>query len=67
MVNMGINPGFGYFDLTMLWYAIPAAALGGLVGARFSKIFSDATVKRLFMASIAVVIVFNVINGLFII
>ena len=67
LVSMGVTIGFGAFDLRMLLFVVPAAALGGLVGARFSKIFSDTTVKRLFTAAIAVVIIFNVINGIFVI
>ena len=67
LVTMGVTIGYSYFDLRILAFVIPAAALGGLIGAKFSKIFSEATVKRLFMGAIFAVIVLNIVNGLFII
>jgi hypothetical protein len=63
---MGQTPGFDYFDLTMLPYVIIAAAIGGLLGARLSKVFSEATVKRLFQATLCVVILLNISNALFV-
>ena len=62
IIIMGATIGYGYFDLSMLLYVIPAAALGGLLGAMFSKLFSDETVKKLFMSAIAAVIVLNIFN-----
>ena len=67
LVTMGITVGFGYFDLPILAYVIPAAAVGGFIGAKFSKIFSGDTVKKLFMAALSAVILLNIVNGLFII
>ena len=67
LVTMGVTIGYGYFDLPMLAFVIPAAALGGLIGAKFSKVFSDTTVKRLFMAAISAVILLNIVNGLFLV
>ena len=67
LVTMGVTIGYGYFDLSILAFAIPAAAIGGLIGAKFSKIFSENTVKKLFMAAITAVIMLNIFNGIFII
>lgn len=67
LVTKGFTIGYGYFDLSILIFVIPAAALGGLIGAKFSKVFSEATVKKLFVGAVFAVIVLNVINGLFII
>ena len=67
LIAMGITIGYSYFDLPILVFVIPAAALGGLIGAKFSKIFSETTVKYLFMAAISAVIILNVVNGLFLI
>ena len=66
LVTIGATVGFTPFDLTMLVFIIPAAVLGGLVGARFSKILSDGAVKKLFMAAIAAVILLNIFNGIFV-
>jgi len=67
LITMGATRGFAYFDLSILPYVIVAAAIGGLVGARLSKIFSEKTVKRLFQAAISAVIVLNIVNALFLI
>ena len=67
LVTMGFTVGYGYFDLHILVFVIPAAALGGLIGAQFSKTFSEETVKKLFLVTISAVIVLNIVNGLFII
>ena len=66
LVTLGATVGFSYFDLSMLVFIIPAAVLGGLVGARFSKILSDGAVKKLFMAAIFAVILLNIFNGIFV-
>ena len=65
LITMGLTIGYSNFDLPILAYVIPAAALGGLIGAKFSKIFSETTVKRLFMVAISAVIVLNIYNWLF--
>ena len=65
VIIMSFTVGYSYFDLRMLAFTIPAAAIGGLVGAKFSKIFSDATVKKLFIVAILSVIGLNIFNGIF--
>jgi len=67
LATMGVTVGFSHFDLAILPFVIVAAALGGLIGARLSKIFSEKTVKRLFQGAISAVIVLNIVNGLFLI
>ena len=66
IVIIGWAVGFYGFDLRMLVFIIPAAIIGGLIGARFSKILSDDAVKKLFMAAISAVILLNIINAAFI-
>jgi len=66
LVTMGFTEGYGQFDLLMLIFIIPSAALGGFIGARFSKTFSDELVRKLFVAAISTVILLNIVTGLFI-
>jgi len=68
LVTMGITQG-GYsgFDLPILPFIIIAAALGGFLGAYFSKIFSDNVVKKLFIAALLAVMVLNIYNAVVII
>ena len=67
LVTMGVTIGYSYFDLPVLMFVIPAAAIGGLLGAKFSKILPDATIKKMFIVAISAVMVLNIVNGLFII
>ena len=67
LVTLGITMGYGYFDLRMLVFILPVAALGGLIGAKFSKMFMASTVKRLFVGAIWLVIGLNIFNWVFMI
>ena len=67
IVAIGFTVGFYSFDSRMLFFIIPAAVIGGLIGARFSKILSDEAIKKMFMAAISAVILLNIINAIFII
>jgi len=67
ILTLGISVGYMHFDLAVLPYIVIAAAIGGLIGARLSKIFSENTVKRLFQGAIGTVILLNITNGLFLI
>ena len=63
LITMGFTTGYGYFDLRLLPFIITAAALGGFIGANLSKVFSEATVKKLFICALLVVICLNIFNG----
>lgn len=67
LVTLGFTVGYGYFDLPMLLYVIPAAIAGGLLGARFSKVLSPQVVKRMFIAALVGVICLNLFNLFFVI
>ena len=65
LVTLGVTVGYMYFDLSVLPFVVVAAAAGGLIGAKLSKIFSEKTVKRLFQTALFAVIILNIANGLF--
>ena len=67
IVTIGWTVGFLDFDLLMLVFIIPAAVIGGLVGARFSKVLTDDVIKKMFIAAISAVILLNIINATLII
>lgn len=52
------------FDLAILYYIIPAAIIGGLLGAFISKKASDKSVNVLYQAVIILVLLLNIYNGL---
>jgi uncharacterized membrane protein YfcA len=66
LITMGVTVGYIGFDLQILPFVVLAAATGGLVGARLSKILPETTVRRLFQAALLAVIALNIANGLFI-
>ncbi|MCL2753986.1 MAG: sulfite exporter TauE/SafE family protein, partial [Defluviitaleaceae bacterium] len=64
-INMVIAQGFYAFDLGIVPFVVVAAAVGGLLGARLTKIFSENTVKRLFQGTLVAVMLLNIANALF--
>lgn len=63
LVTITVNTGFDRYDLTMLFYVIPAAILGGLLGAKASQQLSPKKVTTIFQAVIAVVLLINLYNA----
>ncbi|ALS02251.1 hypothetical protein ATZ33_12910 [Enterococcus silesiacus] len=55
--------GFGRFDLAILLYVIPAAILGGFVGALISGKVSSERVTQVFQLVILLVLLLNLWNG----
>ncbi|MDN6639496.1 MAG: sulfite exporter TauE/SafE family protein [Tetragenococcus sp.] len=62
-VTMVFYTGFDRYDLTMLFYVIPAAIIGGFVGAKVSQSISSKRVAQIFEAVILLVLLINLYNG----
>ncbi len=58
-----ITTGFDRYDLSRLWFIIPAAILGGYFGAKLSGILSDEKVRAVYQEVIVLVILLNLYNG----
>ncbi|MCL2558792.1 MAG: sulfite exporter TauE/SafE family protein [Treponema sp.] len=67
LVTLGISSG-GYegFDLSILPFVVVSAGLGGFIGAKLNKIFSEKTVKRLFQGTLCFIILLNIVSVFFI-
>lgn len=63
LVTIALTSSFMRFDLSMLFYVIPAAIIGGLWGARFSRILSPKKVTFIFQAIVIVVLLINLYNA----
>ncbi|WYJ77433.1 hypothetical protein DOK78_002071 [Enterococcus sp. DIV2402] len=63
LVTMGVSTGFGDFDLTMLIYIVPAAIIGGLLGAKLSTMLSEKKVTTVFQLVIMCVLLINCYNS----
>lgn len=63
LVTIAFTIGFSQYDLSVLWYVIPAAILGGFLGAKVSNILSAEKVMIVFQIVILVVLLINIYNG----
>jgi len=64
LFTIGFTEGFGQFDLTMLYFVIPAAILGGTVGSTIASRLSPKSTQFIFQSVIILVIIINVYNGI---
>lgn len=65
LMTIAFTSGFGRYDLTMLIYVIPAAIIGGFVGAKVSQSISPTRVSQIFEAVILLVLLINLYNGFY--
>lgn len=63
IVTIAFTAGFARYDLTMLAFVIPAAIVGGLLGAKASNILSPKKVTVVFQGVIILVLLINIYNG----
>ncbi|PZL69864.1 sulfite exporter TauE/SafE family protein [Enterococcus plantarum] len=63
LVTIAQTTGFGRFDLSILLYVIPAAVLGGFIGALISGKISSERVTQVFQFVILLVLILNLWNG----
>ena len=63
LLTIALTTGFSRYDLTLLWFVIPAAVIGGLLGAKFSKILSPEKVTIVFQGVVLLVLFINLYNG----
>lgn len=63
LLTIALTTGFSRYDLTILWLVIPAAVIGGLLGAKFSKILSPEKVTVVFQGVVLLVLFINLYNG----
>lgn len=63
IVTIAGTTGFGFYDLKILWFVIPAAIVGGLLGAKTSAILSPQKVTIVFQIVIFLVLIINLYNG----
>lgn len=60
--TIAFTSGFAVHDLTMLFYIIPAAIIGGTIGAKLNQKFAPEKVKIIFQGVILLVIGINIFN-----
>jgi len=63
ITSMALGTGFLRYDLSMLWFIIPAAVIGGFLGAKTSRMLSTERVTVIFQFVILLVLLVNIYNG----
>ncbi|WP_067843810.1 sulfite exporter TauE/SafE family protein [Amphibacillus sediminis] len=63
LMTIATTTGFGRYDLTILFFVISAAIIGGLLGAKANNLLSEEKVTLVFQAVILLVLVINLYNG----
>ena len=63
LITIGLSTGYGGFDLSLLYWVISAAVIGGGLGGKLSGIFSDTLVMKIFKVVVISVIILNLWNG----
>ncbi len=63
LITICLTTGFMRYDLSMLYYIIPAAVVGGILGAKLSRILSEETVTVIFQSVIICVLLVNCYNA----
>ncbi|MGM0122802.1 hypothetical protein IGI37_000168 [Enterococcus sp. AZ194] len=63
LLTILFGSGLARYDLSVLLYIIPAAILGGLIGAALSQLLSAKKVTSIFLIVILVVLFINIYNG----
>src|SRR5690625_3175342 len=56
------TPGFAPFDLSVLPFMIAGGILGGLLGSRLLRMFSDRVVERIFTIGVVGIVFMNIFN-----
>lgn len=62
LISIQMTTGYGVFDLKMVYYIVPAAIIGGLVGSIVSKKIKDKVVLIIYQVVIVGVIGLNFFN-----
>ncbi|MHC5249419.1 sulfite exporter TauE/SafE family protein [Enterococcus sp. LJL90] len=64
LTTIAISGNFFNYDLSRLYFVIPAAILGGWLGSKLSGMITAESITKVFQAVIVLVMVINVYNGL---
>lgn len=64
IITIFLTTDLSRYDFNVLIYIIPAAIIGGFLGAYFSHVFSDEKVRNVYKMVIVIVLLINVYNAL---
>lgn len=62
LTTIALSTGFLCFDLSMLPFMVCGGILGGLIGSKFNKLFSNSTILKVFNIVVLALILLNIYN-----
>lgn len=63
LTTIAMTTGFGGFDLSLLFYTLPMAILGGIVGVKVNRIASEKLITNVFNITVVAIILLNIYNA----
>lgn len=63
IVTFAVTSGFSQFDLSMLWFMIPAAIAGGFMGSQLNRHMEHAYIDRIFNVLVSLLVLLNLYNA----
>lgn len=63
LFTIATTSGFAIFDLSLLWYTLPMAILGGIVGTYVNRKASEKLIKQIFNITVVCIILLNLYNA----
>lgn len=63
LVTIATSTGFGIFDLSLLWYTLPMAVIGGIVGTKVNQIANEKVITKIFNITVICIIILNIYNA----
>ena len=63
LFNIATTTGFMVFDLSLLWFTLPAAVLGGIIGTMVNKVADEGIIKKIFSITVIAIILLNIYNA----
>lgn len=62
LLTIACGTGFSVYDLSMIGYMVLGGILGGFIGAKFNKIFSNEVILKVFNTVVIMIIGLNIYN-----
>lgn len=63
LFTIATTSGFAIFDLSLLWYTLPMAVLGGIVGTYVNHKANEKLIKQIFNITVVCIILLNLYNA----
>lgn len=63
LFTIATTTGFMIFDLSLLWFTLPAAVIGGMIGTMVNKRANEQVIRKIFSITVIAIILLNIYNA----